>query len=155
MHMQTKQPSCNHQSALYSCQVSTVTMAETWAGWPARQEGHTQGQNGVAASPCCRQNPHQVPARIQVWPCGVLKSSRQKGDFNHLNFSQVHSALCGIRVSYSISPQSRPGPKQKPASSTRWVTQVGVFPAQHSSLFRNKQDRCGQQDIPGLCSVAP
>ena len=81
----------------------------------------------------CRQYPQQVPARLQVWPCGILTSSRQEGDFNHLNFNQVHSAICGTGVSYSSCPQSRPGPRQKPASSTRWVTWIGIFPAQPSS----------------------
>lgn len=88
--------------ALYSCQVSTANVAETSAGPPAGQEHRTQGENGAAASRCCRHNLHQVPARLQDRPCGVLKSSRQKGDFNHLNFSQVCSTLCGLRMSYSV-----------------------------------------------------
>ena len=52
--------------ALYSCQVTTANTAETWAGLPAGQERRTQGENGAAGSLRCRQNLHQVPARLQV-----------------------------------------------------------------------------------------
>lgn len=81
----------------------------------------------------------------------ALKSSTQGSDFDHLDFNQVCST---------------PGAQGHPTLSSKQVwteTETSQWCPQgdtawdvpkHHVLLRNKQSRCQQQGVPGLCSVA-
>lgn len=62
--------------ALYSCQVSVASTAETWAAHPARQVHCNGEEKSAAVILWCRQNFHCVPVQapgVALWCPEVFK----------------------------------------------------------------------------------